>query len=207
MKPRIVLAALFHETHTFLPEVTSWADMDVARGDEILRKEGDASPTDGFLEVARQCGWEILPTISAMGMAGGTVADSVFEQFWSEFAVRAAPALRAGDGHAIPRRCGRGVPGASALAARGGERADLRCARSACQRQLAHVRAGKRAGHLSQEPAYRRQTRCRARSPAARARPAQWPQSTHALVPHSDSVESAGHGHAVRSDAVADSTG
>jgi microcystin degradation protein MlrC len=96
MKARIVLAALFHETHTFLPELTSWAHMDVARGDEILRKEGDASPTDGFLEVARRCGWEILPTISAMGMAGGAVADSAFEQFWSEFAARAAPELHAG---------------------------------------------------------------------------------------------------------------
>jgi microcystin degradation protein MlrC len=96
MKPRILLGALFHETHTFLPELTSWADLEVARGDEILQKEGDASPTDGFLEVARSCGWEVLPTISAFGMPSGAVADSAFEQFWSEFAARSAPALRAG---------------------------------------------------------------------------------------------------------------
>jgi len=96
MKPRILLAALFHETHTFLSQLTNWADMEVARGDAILQKEGDASPTDGFIEVARECGWDILPTISAIAIPGGPVADAAFEQFWSEFAASAASALSAG---------------------------------------------------------------------------------------------------------------
>jgi microcystin degradation protein MlrC len=96
MKPRILFAALFHETHTFLAELTSWEQMQVARGAQILDKEGDESPTDGFLEAARQLGWEVVPTISALAMPGGPVADSAFEQFWKEFAELAQPALAAG---------------------------------------------------------------------------------------------------------------
>jgi microcystin degradation protein MlrC len=94
MRRRVLLAGLFHETHTFLSERTTLADMNIACGGEILQQEGDASPTDGFIEAAHAFGWEILPTISAFAMPGGPVADSAFEQFWREFVARAAPALR-----------------------------------------------------------------------------------------------------------------
>jgi microcystin degradation protein MlrC len=94
--PRILFAALFHETHTFLSEPTHWQDMDVARGAEILEKEGDESPTDGFIEVAQDLGWEIVPTVSAFAIPSGPVADAAFERYWREFVERAAPALIAG---------------------------------------------------------------------------------------------------------------
>jgi microcystin degradation protein MlrC len=96
MKPRILFAAIFHETHSFLSELTRWADFEVARAAEILAKEGDGSPTDGFLTAARRFEWEVVPTISAMGLAGGPVEDAVFEGFWSEFANRAGPELSTG---------------------------------------------------------------------------------------------------------------
>ena len=96
MKPRILFAAVFHETHTFLAERTTWADFEVARGAEILAKEGDGSPTDGFLAAARRFGWEVVPTISVMGLAGGPVEDAVFDDFWREFVERAAPELSRG---------------------------------------------------------------------------------------------------------------
>jgi microcystin degradation protein MlrC len=85
MRPRILLAALFDETHTFLRDVTSWSDMEVTRGAEILGKEGDGSPTDGFLASARGFGWEVVPTISAFGPTGGPIEDAAFERFWREF--------------------------------------------------------------------------------------------------------------------------
>jgi microcystin degradation protein MlrC len=95
-RPRILLAALFDETHTFLPQVTTWDAMQVTRGAAILEKEGDGSPTDGFLESARRFGWEIVPTISAFGPTGGPLDDAAFERFWNEFVDRAMPALTAG---------------------------------------------------------------------------------------------------------------
>jgi len=56
MKPRILFAGLFHETHTFVDGTTGWNNFLVSRGDEILAKKGDASPTDGFLTTADELG-------------------------------------------------------------------------------------------------------------------------------------------------------
>ncbi len=96
MKPRILLAGLFHETHTFLDGVTRWSDFEFCAGDAILRKRGDASPTDGFLEVAERHGWEVIPTVDARAMPSATVEDAAFEIFWRELERSAAPALAAG---------------------------------------------------------------------------------------------------------------
>ena len=59
MKPRILFAGLFHETHTFLDERTRWEDFEVTFDEKILAKLGDGSPTDGFLHEAQQRGWEV----------------------------------------------------------------------------------------------------------------------------------------------------
>ena len=96
MKPRILTAGFFHETHTFVDEVTRWEDFDVAVGAAVLRKRGDGSPTDGFLEQAEREGLAVIPTVDARATPGGTVADAAFETFWREFEARARPALAAG---------------------------------------------------------------------------------------------------------------
>ncbi len=96
MKPRILFGALFHETHTFLSALTTWEAMEIVRGAALFAKESDESPTAGFLEAARQFDWQVLPTISAIGMPGGPVSDAAFERFWIEFVERAAPALQEG---------------------------------------------------------------------------------------------------------------
>jgi microcystin degradation protein MlrC len=96
MNPRILFAGLFHETHTFLEEVTRWEDFQVAYDREILARLGDASPTDGFLEEAARHGWEVIPTIDARATPSGTVNDAMFERYWSEFERRARPVLAAG---------------------------------------------------------------------------------------------------------------
>ena len=95
-KPRILFAGLFHETHTFLDEVTQWEDFEVVYDAAILGKRGDASPTDGFLEEAERQGWEVIPTLDARATPSGTVADEMFERYWTEFAERARPILAAG---------------------------------------------------------------------------------------------------------------
>lgn len=96
MSPRILFAGLFHETHTFLDETTSWRDFQVTRDEEILTKLGDASPTDGFLSAARTHGFEVIPTIDARATPSGIVEDEVFDAFWREFVTRAQPALATG---------------------------------------------------------------------------------------------------------------
>lgn len=95
-RPRILTAGFFHETHTFVDDVTTWADFAVAEGEAVLAKRGDASPTDGFLEEAERQGFAVIPTLDARATPSGTVADEAFETFWKKFAARAAPALAAG---------------------------------------------------------------------------------------------------------------
>ena len=96
MKPRILFGGLFHETHTFLAEPTRWTDFAVTLGADILAKEGDESPTAGFLEEARRFGWEVVPTVDARAMPSGPVEDAAFEQYCAAFEQRARPALAAG---------------------------------------------------------------------------------------------------------------
>lgn len=96
MKPRILFGGLFHETHTFLSEPTRWYDFGVTLGADIMAKEGDESPTAGFLEEARRFGWEVVPAVDARATPSGPVEDAAFERYWTEFERRARPALAAG---------------------------------------------------------------------------------------------------------------
>ncbi len=94
--PRILFAGLFHETHTFLGRTTGWRDFEVVRGDAVLAKRGDGSPTDGFLSVAAAHGWEVVPVIDARATPSGMVEDAVFERYWHELAAGFGPALAEG---------------------------------------------------------------------------------------------------------------
>jgi microcystin degradation protein MlrC len=96
MSHRVVLAGLFHETHTFLAGRTPPSDFLVRRGDQIRAARGDGSPLAAVLEVAAEAGWEVIPTIDMRATPSGTVADEVIDQFWREFRETAEPALRRG---------------------------------------------------------------------------------------------------------------
>lgn len=90
--PRILIASLFHETHTFLDGLTTLADFQIRRGDEMLACKGDASPLGGVLELADEFGWEMIPTADYRAQPSATVADEVIEQFWSDVASAASKA-------------------------------------------------------------------------------------------------------------------
>lgn len=96
MTRRILLGGLFHETHTFLDEVTGPAATRTRRGAELLGRRGDASTVDGFLEVAERHGWTVIPTLEVQATPSGTLDHGVFETFWSEFEAVARPAIAAG---------------------------------------------------------------------------------------------------------------
>lgn len=55
MKKRILIAGLFHETHTFVEERTKIADFAIREGLAMLGARGDGSPLGGTLEVAEEC--------------------------------------------------------------------------------------------------------------------------------------------------------
>lgn len=96
MKPRILTAGLFHETHTFLDERTRWEDFAVVCDEDVLARRGDGSPTDGFLTTADELGFAVIPTIDARATPSGMVTDAAFERYWAEFERRARPVLAAG---------------------------------------------------------------------------------------------------------------
>ncbi|MBT5902068.1 MAG: M81 family metallopeptidase [Opitutaceae bacterium] len=96
MSARILFGSFFHETHTFLEESTAWEDFMVTRDADILAKQGDGSPTDGFLTTAGELGLTVVPTVDARVFPSGMVEDAALETFWQEFSERARPALAEG---------------------------------------------------------------------------------------------------------------
>jgi microcystin degradation protein MlrC len=96
MSKRVLVAGLFHETHTFLEGTTGLADFAGRRGDDLYEARGDGSPLAGVLEVADHAGWSLIPTIDLRATPSATVDDAVLEFFWSEFRRRGDSALRSG---------------------------------------------------------------------------------------------------------------
>jgi len=86
MPKRVLLAGLFHETHTFLDGTTGLGDFAVRRGDELFDAAGDGSPLSGVLAVAASCGWDVRPVIDLRATPSAIVDDAVFTFFWDEFA-------------------------------------------------------------------------------------------------------------------------
>ena len=85
MSKKILIAGLFHETHTFVDDTTSLADFQIRRGDEMLACAGDSSPLGGVLEFGQQHDWNFIPAIDYRATPSGTVTDAVLDDWWSEF--------------------------------------------------------------------------------------------------------------------------
>lgn len=81
MSKRVLLAGLYHETHTFLTGLTRMSDCTVLRGEELLSCVGDASPMGGVVEAANAFGWEITPVLDIRATPGPTVEDAVVDRF------------------------------------------------------------------------------------------------------------------------------
>ena len=84
--PRIFIAGLFHETHTFLDGLTTLSDFQIRRGEELLASTGDASPLGGVLEFAADNHWHIIPGVDYRAQPSATVADEVIQHFWKDLA-------------------------------------------------------------------------------------------------------------------------
>ncbi|OJY33810.1 MAG: microcystin degradation protein MlrC [Rhizobiales bacterium 65-9] len=93
---RILFGGLFHETHTFVDEVTTIDSIKLEEGAALLRRRGDGSTTDGFLEVAEREGWTPVPTALMRATPSGRIEQSAFETFWRAFSAIAEKEAAAG---------------------------------------------------------------------------------------------------------------
>ena len=85
MRQTVLIGGIFHETHSFVDNITTREDFNIRIGDELLSCTGDASPLGGALEYATSQGWEIHPTVDIRATPSGPVEDDVFEWWWHEF--------------------------------------------------------------------------------------------------------------------------
>src|SRR5580704_11677344 len=85
MKKRVLLAGLFHETHTFLEGTTTLDDFAIRRGDELFAAADDGSPLSGALEVASSYAWDVRPVVDLRATPSAIVDDAVYEFFWQQF--------------------------------------------------------------------------------------------------------------------------
>jgi microcystin degradation protein MlrC/D-serine deaminase-like pyridoxal phosphate-dependent protein len=92
--PRVFIAGLFHETHTFLDGQTTWDDFHVLRGADMLAVRGDSSPLGGVLEAAEQFGWSVCPSLIASASPGAIVSDEVYYRYWNELSTALAESER-----------------------------------------------------------------------------------------------------------------
>ena len=93
---RILLAGLFHETHTFVSDVTGLDDFTVRRGEALFGHRGNGSTIDGFLEVADEKDWHVVPVVDYVAVPSGTVDHAVFAQFCDELETGLRAALADG---------------------------------------------------------------------------------------------------------------
>ena len=91
--PKIFLAGLFHETHTFLDGTTGLDAFGIRRGGEILECQGDSSPMGGALEVLGDAGVEVVPGVDYRAAPSAIVEDLVLEAFWEELHNRWDPGV------------------------------------------------------------------------------------------------------------------
>jgi microcystin degradation protein MlrC len=90
---RVLIAAITHESHSFVPGNTSFDRFRISRDEQILAKADGASSIGGFIEVGKKHGWEIIPSVTYGANASATADHAVFEQFWSELEERINKAM------------------------------------------------------------------------------------------------------------------
>ncbi|WEJ34035.1 M81 family metallopeptidase [Devosia sp. SD17-2] len=96
MTKTILIAALFHETHSFVEQGTFLSDFSIRRGAELLARRGDASTIDGFLEVADEEEWTVIPVNDYHAAPAGPVDHAVFVQFTNELLTALRQSLASG---------------------------------------------------------------------------------------------------------------
>jgi len=90
-KRRVAIGGISHETHSFAEPHTTLADFqrNLHRGEEILAAlTGSPSSIGGMIQGAKERGWELLPTLHASAMPGGTVVEEAYQAMLGELVER-----------------------------------------------------------------------------------------------------------------------
>jgi len=93
---RVLLAGLFHETHTFLDPRLGLADAKIRSHVSLLEMRGDGSPMGAALEEASMLGWEVVPALDLRLNPGPLVKEEVFQTFLDHFEPTLKSALASG---------------------------------------------------------------------------------------------------------------
>jgi len=88
VRPKVLFAGIFHETHSFLDDRTGLEAFTIVRDEQLLECRGDSSPMGGALAFAAERDWEIIPAIDYRAVPSGTVKDEVIEAWWEDFRAR-----------------------------------------------------------------------------------------------------------------------
>ncbi len=87
MKKKVLVAGLFHESHSFLSKITSrpdFASLCLLFGDELLTNHTiKGSPLDAFRVFAKSVDWNVIPSSFFAAMPSGKVDHEVVEEFLS----------------------------------------------------------------------------------------------------------------------------
>lgn len=76
---KILVGSIGHESNTFSPLPTRWADFTVIEGQALLEERSEDSLT-GIMDTLRDAGRDLLPSIKAYALPGGLVEREAFER-------------------------------------------------------------------------------------------------------------------------------
>ncbi len=94
---RIAIGGILHETHTFMERATSLADFAAQSlhygADMLSGMRGTRSGIGGMIERATEMGWQLLPTLYATAMPGGTVTAAAYDELLNQLSDRLEQSL------------------------------------------------------------------------------------------------------------------
>ncbi len=94
---RIAIGGILHETHTFMEQATTLADFagqSLHYGADLLSAmRGTRSGIGGMIERATEMGWQLLPTLYAAAMPGGTVTAAAYTELLRQLCSRLEQSL------------------------------------------------------------------------------------------------------------------
>ncbi|TGS14423.1 M81 family peptidase [Mesorhizobium sp. M2E.F.Ca.ET.209.01.1.1] len=78
---RILVGRLFHESHSFSPQITSGEAFEIKRGEELLANARQSGTTlGGMVNRATAFGYQVVPAVSAVAPPGGLVDHDFYVQ-------------------------------------------------------------------------------------------------------------------------------
>src|SRR5712672_493529 len=85
---RVGIAGLLHESNTFLSRPTSYEDFastSLTKGEQLLERwQGAAHEVGGFVEGARQFGFDAAPAMATFAVPSGALTPEAFERLTGE---------------------------------------------------------------------------------------------------------------------------